>query len=147
MAWIEITEADILTVMSGPELEAFRAAARADGQADPVAPTISQVIDLVRGYVGGNTVNILGPEATIPSKLLAPAIDIIAVRIPGRVGKAPKAGRKDAADNAIKLLEQVARGAFDIEEPVEPGPDQPSAGRPSFSGRPRRNVRAESNGL
>jgi hypothetical protein len=147
MAWITITENDLLTVLSGPELDAFRATAKADGQADPVAPTITQVIDMVRGYVGGNKINLLGPTGTIPAKLLAPALDIIAVRIPSRVGKAPKSGRKDAADAAVKLLEQVARGAFDIEEPIEPGPDQPSAGRPTFAGRPRRNVRGESHGL
>lgn len=147
MAWITITEADLLTVLSGPELAGYRAAAKADGQVDPVAPTIAQVVDLVRGYVGGNTSNTLGTAGTIPSKLLAPAIDLIAVRIPGRVGRAPKSGRKSAADEAIKLLEQVARGAFDIEEPLTPGTEQPSAPHPSFSGRKRRDARKDQDGL
>jgi len=50
MAWITITESDLLTAISGDELASFREAALADAQADPVAPTIAQVTDLVRGY-------------------------------------------------------------------------------------------------
>jgi len=148
MAWISITEADLLTAISGLELQAYRDAALADEQADPVAPTIAQVTDLVRGYVGGWKENVLGPNGTIPQKLLAPAVDIIVARIPGRVGKTPKQGRDDARKAAIAVLEQVASGKFDIEEPVEQSEEQPSGGgRPSFSGRPRRNVRREQNGL
>lgn len=149
MPWITISESDLLTAMSGPELLGYREAALADGQADPVAPTIAQVTDLVRGYVGACKNNSLGPAGTIPSKLLPCALDLIAVRIPGRVGKSPKVGRKDAAEAATSLLEQVAKCMFDIEEPVELSAEQPvtGAGRPSFSGRPRRNVRGEHDGL
>lgn len=147
MAWIFVTEADLLTAISGAELESYRAAALADGQADPVDPTIAQVVDLVRGYVGGNKNNSLGAADTIPQKLLAPAVDIIVARIPGRVGKTPKQGRADARDAAIKLLEKVAAGSFDIEEPVEQSEEQPSAPGPSFSGRDRRDARSEHDGL
>lgn len=147
MAWITITEADILTVLSADELDAYRAASIADDQPDPVAPTILQVTDVIRGYVGGNRANQLGATG-IPSKLLAPALDLIAVRIPLRVGKTPKEGRKTAGEAAIKLLEQVAAGRFDIEEPLTPTSEVSAVGgRPTFSGRKRRNVRRESNGL
>jgi hypothetical protein len=148
MAWILITEAALLTAISGDELTGYREAALAEDQPDPVQPTIDQVTNLVRGYVGGWKSNQLGPVGTIPEKLLAPAVDIIVCRIPSRVGKTPKKGRETAQENAIKLLEQVAAGKFDIEEPVELAPEQPSGGgRPSFSGRPRRDVRRESSGL
>lgn len=149
MPWITIIEADLLTAISGPELAGFRDAALADGQADPVAPTIAQVIELVRGYVGACKNNSLGPTGTIPKKLLPPALDLIAVRIPGRVGKSPKAGRKDAAEAATTLLQQVAKCMFDIEEPIEFSAEQPvtGTGRPSFSGRRRRNVRGEHDGI
>jgi hypothetical protein len=147
MSWITITEADLLTAISGDELTGFREAALASGQADPVAPTIAQVIDLVRGYVGGCKTNQLGPSGTIPQKLLAPAIDIIVARIPNRVGKSPKPGRADNQKSAIELLERVASCNFDIEEPATLSTEQPSSASPSFSGRTRRDVRKEHDGL
>lgn len=147
MAWISITEAHLLTVLSGPELAGYRAAALQTSQADPVQPTIDQVTDLVRGYVGGCKANTLGEAGTIPQKLLAPALDLIAVRIPGRVGKEPKTGRKDAGEAAIKLLEQVSRCAFDIEEAVTPSTEASNSPTPSFSGRDRRDARKERDGL
>lgn len=120
MAWIQIVETDVLTVLSGPELEGIRAAALDAVQPDPVAPTIAQVVALVRGYVAGNPANLLGTGETIPSKLMAPALDLIAVRIPQRVGQSPSEGRKEAARTAVRLLERVAEGKFDIEEPADP---------------------------
>jgi len=147
MAWITITEENLLTAISGDELASYREAALADQQGDPVAPTIAQVTNLVRGYVGGNPANVLGPAGTIPEKLLAPACDILAVRIPLRVGRSPKKGREDGLKAAIELLERVSNGKFDIEEPVEKSEEQPSSPRPSFSGRPRRDVRREQNGF
>src|SRR5688572_11984930 len=133
MAWIAITEADVLTVLSGPELDGYRNAAKAVGQTDPVAPTIGQVTDRVRGYVGGCKQNTLG-LAGIPQKLLAPALDIIAVRIPKRVNQNPKAGRQSAHDEAVKLLELVAKCMFDIEEPATPTTETSSGQSPVSEG-------------
>jgi len=146
MAWISITEADLLTVMSGPELEGYRAAALADGQTDPVQPVIDQVTDLVRGYVGGCKANTLGATG-IPQKLLAPAVDLIAVRIPGRVGKSPKTGRKDAAEAAIKLLERVAACGFDIEEPATPTTESSSSPSPRIPARQNHFGREAQDGI
>ena len=58
-----------------------------------------------------------GLPGTIPQKLLAPALDLVAVRLPQRVGVSPKDVRQAAGDQAIRLLEQVAAGVFNIEEP------------------------------
>lgn len=115
--WITPSETDLLTIFSSSELATYRAAALAAGQADPVAPTLAQVVDLVRGYVGAYKPNSLGTPGTIPQKLLAPTLDLVAVRLPQRVGVAPKDVRKLAADQAVKLFEQVAAGIFNIEEP------------------------------
>src|ERR1700679_3049211 len=106
MSWILPTESDVLTVLSETELATYRAAATASGQADPLAPTLAQVVDLVRGYVGAYKPNTLGLPGTVPQKLLAPALDLVAVRLPQRVGVAPKDVRKNAADQAVRLLEQ-----------------------------------------
>ena len=120
MAWITITEKDVLTVLSGPQLEGVREAALDPIQPDPIAPTVSQVVALVRGYVAGNPANQLGAGETIPAKLMAPALDLIAVRVPQRIGQSPSEGRKDLAKDAIRLLERVSEGKFDIEEPADP---------------------------
>ena len=130
-------ESDVLTVLSETELATYRAAATAVGQADPLAPTLAQVVDLVRGYVGAYKPNTLGLPGTIPQKLLAPALDLVAVRLPQRVGVAPKDVRKNAANQAVRLLEQVASGVFNIEEPDSATLETTSAPRPSISARYR----------
>lgn len=133
--WISPTENDLLTSLSETELASYRSAALASGQADPVAPTLAQIVDLVRGYVGAYRPNVLGAAGTIPQKLLAPAVDLVAVRLPQRVGVTPKDVRKAAADAAIRLLEQVAAGDFNIEEPDVASAETTSAPRPTISAR------------
>jgi hypothetical protein len=135
--WIIPAESDLLTVLSENELATYRAAATASGQTDPVAPTLAQVVDLVRGYVGAYRPNTLGLPGTIPQKLLATALDLAAVRLPQRVGVTPKDVRQTAATQAIRLLEQVAAGTFNVEEPDSPTLETTSAPRPTIAGRRR----------
>src|SRR5471032_3151096 len=137
MAWITPAESDVLTVLSETELATYRAAALATGQADPLAPTLAQVVDLVRGYVGAYKPNTLGLPGTIPQKLLAPALDLVAVRLAQRVGVSPKDVRQAAAVQAVRLLEQVAAGVFNIEEPDSPALETTSAPTPTMVARER----------
>jgi hypothetical protein len=137
----------VLTVLSETELATYRAAATASGQADPLAPTLAQVVDLVRGYVGAYRPNTLGLPGTIPQKLLAPALDLVAVRLPQRVGVAPKDVRQMAASRAVRLLEQVAAGIFNIEEPDTVTSETTSAPRPSVAGHRREFSRREEEGV
>lgn len=146
MAWIEITESDLLTVMSGPELEAVRGAALAIDQSDPVQPTIHQVTDLVRGYIDASGRYLLG-DTGIPQKLLAPALDIIAYRLPNRVQIGATDARKDLHDRAIQLLEQVAKGSYGIEEPLIPTTEVSSSASPSIHRRRRQFTRRKQDGL
>jgi hypothetical protein len=146
MSWIAPAESDVLTVLSEAELATYRAAATASGQADPVAPTVAQVVDLVRGYVGAYRPNTLGGAGTIPQKLLAPALDLIAVRLPQRVGVAPKEVRQTAAAQAVRLLERVAVGDFNIEEPDVATPEITSAPKPTIVARRPQFTRREEEG-
>lgn len=140
MAWISVTEADVLTVLSGTELEKYRAVALKLGQTDPVEPTIIQVVDEVRGYCPKAAT--LGDGATIPKKLLGSALALIVVRIPARVSLSAGAVREKLAEEAIKRLERWSDGKFNTEEPETPDTEEPAAsGRPSFSGRQRRKPR------
>ena len=125
MAWITPAESDVLTVLSEAELATYRAAALASGQSDPLAPTLAQVVDMVRGYVGAYRPNTLGVPGTIPQKLLAPALDLVAVR----------------------LLERVASGEFNIEEPVEATDEITSAPSPTIEAHHRRFSWREEEGV
>lgn len=145
--WILPIENDVLTVLSETELSTYRAAATAAGQADPVAPTLAQVTDLVRGYVGAYRPNTLGPAGTIPQKLLAPALDLVAVRLPQRVGVPPREVRKSAADAAVRLLERVANGDFNVEEPDTASLEATAAPRPTICARPGRFTRNDEEGV
>src|SRR5271170_2630129 len=147
MSWIIPTESDLLTVLSETELSTYRAAAIASGQADPVAPTLAQVVDMVRGYVGAYKPNTLGLPGTIPQKLLATALDLAAVRLPQRVGVSPKDVRLMAANRAVRLLEQVAAGTFNIEEPDSPTTETTEAPRPSISANTRDFTRCTEEGV
>lgn len=147
MSWITPAESDVLTVLSETELSTYRAAATAGGQADPLAPTLAQVVDLVRGYVGAYKPNTLGLPGTIPQKLLAPALDLVAVRLPQRVGVPPKDVRQMSASRAVRLLEQVAAGIFNIEEPDSPSLETTAAPRPSIAARHRHFTQRSEEGV
>ena len=147
MSWITITEDDLLTVMSGPELKAIRAAALKTDQPDPVEPTLLQVADQVRGSVGACENNRLGVTGTIPQKLLTTALDIAAYRIPSRVGITPKESRTNLYKDALALLKEVAACRFDIEEPVEQTNESSGFVRPIINGRPPHYGRHQQDGL
>lgn len=128
MAWIAITEAHLLAVISGAELEGLRNAALADGQADPVAPTISRIVDRIRGDVASSGKYDLDVDsAKIPDRLLDAALALILMRFMSRPAAAvidDAAGtRAKAAASAERLLERVAAGDYAIEDPVS-GADQ-----------------------
>jgi hypothetical protein len=141
MSWRALTEADLLAKMSSPELEAFRAAAIADGQADPIAAAIGQVTDLVRGYIASNTKNTLDVATdTLPVRLIPAAVDILVVDIPARAGGVqidPEDARAKAKAQAIRLLEQVAADRFSIADPVS-GQESSSGGATVVNARPPR---------
>lgn len=120
MAWKILTEEDVLTVLSGPELDAYRSKALATGQTDPVEPTLSQITQLVRGHVAACGRNRLGVGESVPSELVAPALDLVAVRLPQRVGITPTAGRRELSMAAIAILERVVTCELQITPPDEP---------------------------
>jgi hypothetical protein len=123
MAWTNIDEDDVLTVVSHAELTAFRStslrpsSSSSSAQADPLAPVIAQVVDLVRGYVAAHRRNRMGAAGTVPARLLPVALDLIAIRIGSRVGKGPEEVRAKQRDNAMSILEKVAAGQYGVDQP------------------------------
>jgi len=118
--YVTIAESDVVGHISGAELEALRAAALADGQEDPVEPSIEHVTGMVRGYVAANTDNTLDSDATtIPRLLLSPACDLVVAEIIGRVpGYDLDQERTDKRKEAMRILRDVAAGTFAIEDPT-----------------------------
>jgi hypothetical protein len=129
MAWRNLIEADLLKKISGAEIEGFRSAALATGQADPIDDQIAQTVDMVRGYIsaGGNE---LGDADTLPERLIGPACDVIILDVMSRaagIAIDPEDVRSANARRATKLFEQVAAGKYAIDDPAT-GDEQSQGG-------------------
>jgi len=120
--WRAITEADLLTQISGTELEALRGVVLADGQADPVQPSIDAITAKVRGYIAANASNTLSADlSTVPPRLIDSAVALIIIQIMTRAGGTlidPEGARAKAVDKADTLLRDVAAGRFSIADPI-----------------------------
>lgn len=141
MAWITLTEDDVITKLSGPETAAMKTAALQAAQVDPLPEVIEQVVLEVRGRVSACAANTLGAAGTIPDELKGAAINRIryelATRLP--VASLLTDARIRANDQAIALLRDVGSCDFAIVPPENPAPEteQPGSGTPRIC-RPRR---------
>lgn len=117
--WITLTESDISTAITGPELIAARTAAKATGQSDPVPEIIAQVTREVRARVAACANNSLGPAGMIPDECKSAAIDIAVYRLCKRVpGTALlKEERSEANKLAIAFLKEVAACGVALQQP------------------------------
>lgn len=150
MAWRRLTEADILTRISGTELETFRSLLLGEGQEDPVDYYIDQVTDLARGSIAGHSANILGAAGTIPQKLIGPCVDLIVIEIMKRCGGVlvdPNDARREAARTAQQILQRVERGTFAVEEPEEASTETHGIPSPSISAGTARFRRDQQDGI
>lgn len=150
MSWITLTEADILTGITGAELSAARSAALKVAQVDPMPETIAQVTREIRGRVAACARNTLGAEGTIPDECQATAIDIAVYRLCKRVpgGALLTKQREDANSAALSFLRDVAACSVAIISPTSPAAAQ--AGGPAVqlvSTTPRRADRTRLAGL
>ena len=120
MSWITLTETDIITKLSGPELAAMKTAALQSGQSSPLPEVISQVVREVRAYVASCNRNTVGEGATIPDELLGAALIRIrfelATRLP--VSSLLTEDRRTANSNALTLLRDAAACKFAVEQPA-----------------------------
>jgi hypothetical protein len=134
--WRIITESDLLTQISGTELEALRGVVLADGQADPVQPSIDAITAKVRGFVAGNVNNDLDADpAKIPDRLIDAAVSLIIIQIMNRAGGTmidPNGSRQKSADEANRLFRDVSAGKFSITDPVT-GTENSAVPLPTYS--------------
>lgn len=111
--WRALTQADLMTRLSGKELVAFRNAGYGPGETDPVATLLGSVTDKVRGSIAGNAQNILGPEGQLPKVLIDTALSIAVLRVMTRCfGEVldPSGQRVKDGEAAELILRDVARG-------------------------------------
>lgn len=146
MAWITLTEADALTVLNAKILEAARARVLAATQVDPLPPVIVQVVDQVRGSVGASGRYALGEGSTLPAKLKATALDILAVRLLGRLDQEIGEAKMTLYKSAEATLRAVAEGRFDIEEPLVATTEESAHRRPRIKPRVRTYRREDGDG-
>lgn len=122
MAWIPITTEDVTTRLSGTELECLQGLALADNQIAPLEDVIDQAVGLIHGYIGASKSGV-GPDGTIPSTIMGPALAIIRWYIGGRLAVGNAASifqsepRRKEYEDAIRLLESIVKGEFAVESP------------------------------
>ena len=129
MSWRLITEDDILTRLSGVELDAYRNAVLDPAQPDPIADATDQVTSRVRGAVAVKY--LLGDSGTIPESLLGPALDILIIDIMSRAGGMitdPDDMRRKKYDDALVLLKAIASGGYAVEDATGIGYQKPAGG-------------------
>jgi hypothetical protein len=118
--WITITSNDVLTVMAGKELEAVRSQALGDEQPDPLDDTISEIVQLVRGYVA--KAYTLSEGLTVPNKLKTATLVLIRDRLVSRlpISDLTTPDRVAQTSAAWRLLRDVSSGTFQIDVADEP---------------------------
>ncbi|HBR95712.1 MAG TPA: hypothetical protein DEA90_16265 [Opitutae bacterium] len=119
--WTTLTLTDLEDYLLAPQIAALRTAALADGQDDPVARTIADVVIEVRNRVAQCGTNKVSPTAgTIPPELLVHAAYIALERAQGRI---PSLTLEDfqirMANEARKILREVGKCDFKITQPSD----------------------------
>mgnify|MGYP001627323927 CR=1 FL=1 len=86
MAWITITEGDLLKTKMAPLMNALRTAALEPGQEDPVTATVADVIVRIRNKVATCATNKVDANTdTIPASLKALACRLVIVEAKSRL--------------------------------------------------------------
>jgi hypothetical protein len=125
--WRELTEADVLGVLSEPESAAYQSAATGSGQ-DVLADVIGQVVNHARGYIADHPSNQLAEGVTLPERCLRPALHLIRKDLLTRLDLEVSKDRLDDAKEALRFFERVADGKVQVELPTgatdDSGPQQ-----------------------
>ena len=141
--WRAITTNDIKSRLSASELDSFRTAATDPGDPDSVQTVVDSVTETVRGFISGCPANILANDGFLPTSLIGPAMDILALVITARAAGLildPDGQRRKASEQAYAILRDVSACRFKIPRPgvsvgipnTAPSPVQPGYTPPSI---------------
>jgi hypothetical protein len=149
MSWLALVPEDVARKVAGPELEAAREAALAEGQPDPLPQIIEDTIGTIRGYIAGCRSNTLGPTGTIPPQLVGTALVLIRTAALNRlpVSSLHTETRREEYRDAITTLHDVSACKFVLEAPATLGPEKITSPAPRIIPRPLNRQSADSDGL
>ena len=111
MAWRSLTADDVLTRLAGVELEAYRTAAKADGQVDPLTEILAGVVAEVRSRIAAGSGNQLGAEGTLPDAVRHHGLAMVRFRLITRLPLRVAEDRRKEYEDALAFLDQVAEGS------------------------------------
>ena len=119
MAWRAITQADVETVLVGPELDAIRSAAgAADGsEDDKLSAIIATVTDECRAHIEDCPTNRLGAAGTLPERVIHHALAIIRTRLLSRLNMEQGETRANEHKEAVAFFQRVGECKVKIEQP------------------------------
>ncbi len=111
MAWRTITESDLLSALSGAEVEAFRRSA--DFETDPVERQIADAAEYVRGLIrSGGAAKLSSTEGALPPALIPATVDYLRYRLLTRHNIVVNESRTKAYEDALELFEKVRSGDY-----------------------------------
>ena len=148
MAWRKLTRSDVLTKLSGGELESVES--NLDNSGTTLALMIDQATARVRGYICAHSGNTLGPEGTLPERLIADTVAYLVVELWSQTAGMlidMDETRKLSAERAERLFREVAAGRYKIEDPVEIGTDNKATPLPSLTSKKLHFTRAQQDGI
>lgn len=116
MSWRELTEADVIGVMSAAEKSAYQVAVIGVGQ-NPMNDAIRVVANQCRGYIADNQANSLAAGLTLPERVHMSALHLIRVEMLTRLDLEVSKDRESAKRDAIRFFERVSEGMVAIEQP------------------------------
>jgi hypothetical protein len=114
--WREITEDDVLGVLSAQETQAYQFSGVQAGQ-DVLATVLPSVVQNCRAFIADNPDNELAPGNTLPQRCILPAMHIVRHELLTRLDQQISDARKDDIREARKFFQAVAAGKVSIEKP------------------------------
>jgi hypothetical protein len=118
MGWVNVTEDDLKTRLTGPEINNIKTAALAAGQADPLPVTIANVANEIRGRL--RNVTVLESGAKVPDSLLLVACDIVRMRLITRFPDAGLSTPERLLEYQVAVAAVERLGPFVVETPGNP---------------------------
>lgn len=118
--WITLNEQGLQATLAGPELAAYKTAATAVGQANPVLEIIEQVVAEVAGFIAASDNPVTPPAGQVPRNLARASYAIVRYRLITRLpinAQTMLEHRLREYDDALAMLRAVARGDFVIGTP------------------------------
>lgn len=140
-SWRILTEADLMTVIDGEELEAYRERATSAAGNDPIDELIANAVQECRDRIRANRDNRLAPGDTLPAGMVARCLVIIRHRVLTILKVSIGEDRRKEYEDVQSYLRDVAKGLVAVPQPDEVTEEiAPAKARPSYHRKSRGNL-------